>query len=205
MVRKRYELIGMCALLFLAWSRLADAQVLHVSFDTAPDGSAIPNGTAVNTLYSTWGVTFEAVRCPSCGTDPNVYAVSNCRDYLPFSSPNVVSLWSDGTCTPLTERLGVVQATFAAPVDSVCLLVMPVRLGDQAVVRAYDAGGAEIVKAYSIPSATGTFCIGAPGIVRVTFAGAYLGYAWFDDLVVRIGGTTPTRQHTWGAVKSIYR
>ncbi len=205
MVRRRVAQIGMCALLVLGWCQFADAQVLHVSFDAAPDGSAVPSGTAVNALYSAWGVTFEAVRCPSCGTDPNVYAVSNCRDYLPFSLPNVVSLWSDGTCAPLTERLGVVQATFGVPVDSVCLLVMPVRPGNQAVVRAYDAGGAEIVTAYSTPSATGTFCIGAPGIVRVTFSGAYLGYAWFDDLVVRVAGPTPTRQRTWGAVKSIYR
>lgn len=202
---RRITLLGMCALLICGASRFADAQVVHVSFDTAPDGSALVSGTAVNTLYSAWGVTFEAVRCPSCGTDPNVYAVTNCRSYLPISPPNVVSLWGDSTCSPLTERLGLVQATFAAPADSVCLVVMPVRLGEQAVVRAYDAAGVEVATAYSMPSATGTFCIQAPGIVRVAFSGAFWGYAWFDDLVVHMAGTTPTSQRSWGALKSIYR
>lgn len=201
----RIALLGICALLICGTSRFAEAQLVHISFDTAPDGSAIVSGTAVNTLYSAWGVIFEAVRCPSCGTDPNVYAVSGCRDYLPISPPNVVSLWAGSNCTPPTERLGVVQATFAAPADSVCLLVMPVRLGDQAVVRAYNAAGAEIATAYSTLSATGTFCIQAPGIARVSFSGAFLGYAWFDDLVVRMAGVTPTRQRSWGALKSIYR
>ena len=46
----------------------------------------------------------QSARCPSCGADPNVYTVSNCRDYLPFSLPNVVSMWSD-RCEPLTERV----------------------------------------------------------------------------------------------------
>jgi hypothetical protein len=195
----------MCALLFCGTSRFADAQVVHISFDTAPDGSAIASGTAVNTLYSAWGVNFEAVPCPSCGMDPNVYAVNGCRDYLPFSKPNVVSLWAGSNCTPLAERLGVVLATFAAPADSVCLLVMPVRLGDQAVVRAYDASGAEIATAYSAQGATGTICIQAPAIASVSFSGAFLGYAWFDDLVVRMAGGTPTRPRSWGALKSIYR
>ena len=202
---KRFALLGMCALLACGSSRFAEAQTVHVSFDTAPDGAAIVSGTAVNALYSTWGVTFEAVRCPSCGTDPNVYAVSGCRDYLPISPPNVVSLWGDDKCSPLTERLGSVQATFAAPADSVCLSVMPVRIGDQAVVHGYDAAGVEIATAYSTPSATGTFCIHAPGIVRMTFSGAYLDYAWFDDLVVYMAGATPSRQRSWGALKSVYR
>ena len=202
---KRTALLGMCAQLVCGSSRFADAQAVHISFDAAPDGRAIVSGTAVNTLYSVWGVTFEAVRCPSCGTDPNVYAVSNCRDYLPISPPNVVSLWGYGNCSPLSERLGLVQATFAAPADSVCLLVMPVRLGDQAVVRAYNAAGVEVATVYSTPSATGTFCIQAPGIVRVTFSGAFWGYAWFDDLVVHMASVTPTRQRSWGALKSIYR
>jgi hypothetical protein len=202
---KRLALLSMCALLVCGWPQLAGAQVVHVSFDTAPDGSAIASGTAVNTLYLAWGVTFEAVRCPSCGTDPSVFAVSGCRDYLPFSPPNVVSISSAGNCTPLTERLGVVQATFATPADSVCLLVMPVLLGERAVVRAYDAAGVEIATAYSTPSATGTFCIQAPGIARVSFSGAFFQHAWFDDLVVYMAGTTPTRRRSWGALKSIYR
>ena len=202
---KRIALLVTCALLACGWSRFADAQVVHLTFDTTPDGTAIVSGTAVNTLYSALGVTFEALRCPSCGTDPNVYAVSNCRDYLPISPPNVVSLWGDDNCSPLTERLGLVQATFAAPADSVCLLVMPVRLGEQAVVRAYDAAGVEVATGYSTPSATGTFCIQAPGIIRVTFSGAFLEYAWFDDLVVHMVGTTPTTGRSWGALKSIYR
>jgi hypothetical protein len=203
---KRIVVAAICALVVGGLSHPVGARVVHIQFDTAPDGTAIPSGTAVNTIYtSAYGVTFEAIRCPSCGTDPNVYAASNCRDYLPFSPPNVVSLWSDGNCTPLTERLGVVQATFAAPADSVCLLVMPVRLGEQAIVRAYDAAGVEVATAYSTRSATGTFCIRATGIVRMTFSGAYLGYAWFDDLVVYMTGTTPTRQRTWGALKAIYR
>lgn len=202
---KLRALLGTCALLLCGSTYLADAQVVRISFDTAPDGSAVASGTAVNTLFAAWGVTFEAVRCPSCGTDPNVYAVSNCRDYLPFSPPNVVSLVGDDNCTQLTERLGLVQAAFAVPADSVCLLVMPVRLGEQAVVRAYDAAGVEIATAYSTPSQTGTFCIHAPGMVRVVFSGAYLGHAWFDDLVVHLASTTPTLQPSWGALKSIYR
>jgi hypothetical protein len=202
---KLIALLGMCALLICESSRFALAQAVHVSFDTTPDGHPIASGTAVNTVYSAWGVTFEAVRCPSCGTDPNVYAVSGCRDYLPFSPPNMVSLWSGGNCTPITERGGVVVARFAAPADSVCLLVMPVLLGHKAVVRAYDAAGVEVATAYSTPSETGPFCIRAPGMTRVSFSGEFWGSAWFDDLVVHMASTTPTRRRSWGALKSIYR
>ena len=203
---KRIAMLGMCALLVGGLSRSAGAQVVHIQFDTAADGTAIPSGTAVNALYSAaYGVTFEAVRCPSCDTDPNVYAVNGCRSYLPISPPNVVSLWGNDNCSPLSERLGLVQATFVAPADSVCILVLPVRLGDLGVLHAYDAAGVEIATAYSPPSSTEALCVQAPGIVRVAFSGAYWGYAWFDDLVVRMDGGTPTRQRTWGALKSLYR
>lgn len=202
---KRMALLSTFVLLVCGSPRLADAQVVRIAFDQGPDGSAVASGTPVNTLYSEWGVTFDAVRCPSCGTDPNVYAVGGCRDYLPISSPNVVSLWASDNCTPTTERLGLVQATFAVPADSVCLLVMPVRLGEQAVVRAYNAAGVEVATAYSTPSVTGTVCLRAPAIVRVTFAGAFLGHAWFDEFVVHLVGVTPTRRHSWGSLKSIYR
>ena len=205
MIRKVITVFAVGVLLFLCWRQTAAAVAVRIGFDTAPDGSAIPSGTPVNSLFSSWGVTFDLVRCPSCAADPNVYAVGSCRGYLPYSVPNMVSMWNDGNCTPLTERLGVVQANFAAPVDSVCLLVMPVRLGDQAVLRAYDSAGIEIATAYSTPSATETVCIAAPGIVRVSFGGAYLGYAWFDDLFARVAAVTPAARRSWGELKTIYR
>lgn len=202
---KRTTLFGLCALLVFGSARFAGARVVHISFDRAPDGSAIAGGTAVNTVYSALGVTFDAVRCPLCAADPNVYAVTNCRDYLPISPPNVISLSAENNCMQLTERLGLARATFAAPADSVCMLVMPVLQGERAVVHAFDAAGVEIATAYSTPSATGTFCVRARGMVRVEFSGAFLGHAWFDDFVVHMADVTPTLPRSWGALKSIYR
>ena len=47
---KRIALLGVCALFVCGLSGIAGAQVVHVSFDTTPDGRAIVSGTAVNTL-----------------------------------------------------------------------------------------------------------------------------------------------------------
>ena len=88
------------------------AQVFHVNFGTAPDGTPIANGTVVDTLYSTWGVTFAAIRCDLCGVDSNVYANANCLIGRPISAPNVVTFYDIHSCSDISEAgHGLVQAT----------------------------------------------------------------------------------------------
>ena len=200
-------LLGACLMFAVlvpcAWS----AQVVHVNFDTAPDGSAIANGTVVDMLYWTDdGVQFSAIRCPACGADPNVYASSNCLNFGPLSPPNVVTLFGITTCSDISEtNLGLVNAVFASPVDTVCIGVIPVRLTDYGVLHAYDGTNTEIATVYSSPGVTGYLCANVTGIMRVSFSGAGIAYAWFDNLSFQVENATPTRHPSWGQLKSSYR
>ncbi len=204
---KRLVLLGASLLLAAGGPAAGIARVVHIDFDTAPNGDPIANGTVVNTLYATaCGVTFDAVRCPQCGTDPNVYASSNCLVPGTLSPPNVVTLYGGTSCSDICElNLGLVRATFASPADSVCIRVKPVRSFDRGVLHVYDAGGSEIATVYSAYGATEDLCVAVPGIARVSFSGPFVSYAWFDDLTVRMDAATPVLHPTWGGLKSIYR
>jgi hypothetical protein len=203
---KPVAILGVCALLIAGTPRTSQSQVIHIDFDHAADGRAIVSGTVVDTIYArAYGVTFDAVRCPTCGSDPHVYVSANCRPGAVSSLPNSVTLYGDNTCDPISEHLGTVRATFSTLADSVCIHAMSVRIDDYAVLRAYDGAGLEIARGYSHYGTLEDICVSVPGIKSVAFSGAILLYAWFDDLCVRMGGATSTRSPSWGKLKSMYR
>ncbi len=203
---RRIGIVSLSLILAVCCSSAAIAQVVHIDFDTASGGAPVSNGTVVNTLYASYGVTFDAVRCAGCGTDPSVYANSNCLINGPISPPNVVTLFGITTCSDIAENaLGLVRATFFSLMDSVCIRVKPVRSTDFAVLHAFNTADVEIATAYSTAGTTQDVCITAAGIKKVTFSGSGLNFAWFDDLVFRVESTTPTTRHTWGGIKTLYR
>ena len=197
---------GFIALLVLGTPGAGRAQYVHIDFDHAPDGTTVAGGAVVNTLYSAaYGVTFDAVPCSQCVSDTQVYVSASCRAAALGSSPNVVTLYGANTCSPVSEHLGLIRATFAQLADSVCVHAAAVRSIDTAVLYAFDGTGTVIATAYLPRGGAQDICVSAPGIRSVTFAGGDLLYAWFDDLTVHLSGVTPARRSSWGQLKAVYR
>lgn len=166
---------------------------VHIDFDRTPAGAPIANGTVVNHVYAPWGVTFIADHCSICGSDPNVYANSNCLTGGPISAPNVVTLFGSSTCSDISEDyLGLVRATFNTSADFVSIRTKPVRATDFAVLHAFNIAGIEIATSRSSPGVTQDLSVSASGIESVTFSGSGENFAWFDDLIVRFGSPSYT-------------
>src|SRR5262245_57004588 len=97
----------------------ASAHAVTIDFDTDTNGAAIANGTAIDSLYSSLGVTF-------------VNPLGNARifarnSFFNDSSPNVVSVFETGS-PAFDARWGAVQANFATGQTSVSIDAAILRL-----------------------------------------------------------------------------
>lgn len=128
------------------WTGIAIAEVpldAVINFDTSPTGKAIANDTAVDKVYSSYGVTFSS---SGQNADGSVYA----RDYLPpnynpDTRPNIQTLFKYPTATDFDESLGVITAMFSPPVAAVSLAVIPLDGKGMPYLLAYDATGKMIL------------------------------------------------------------
>jgi hypothetical protein len=161
-----------------------------INFDFGPDGeTTVANGTVVNTLYSSLGVTFQhAGTGASCGST-NVYANSD-HPGTWGSSPNTVSLCGLDIASDISENtFGLIRADLTTSAEQVCINVLPDNAADFARLDAFDGAGTQIGSASSVAGATQQLCVSASGIRRVQFSGDTDKFARFDDFEVDY--TTP--------------
>jgi hypothetical protein len=160
-----------------------------INFDRGPDGNPLKNGEIVNTIYQSLGVTFSRNRTASqnqCGTQDEVYAVSDPATGKFASPPRVVSLCSSGDSriSAGTNAHGWIRADFPVAKSQVCIAVFPATGGHKGEIRAFNASGGQIGSS----SGQGTeLCVSATGIRRVEFSGVPSGskLAKFDNLRFR--------------------
>ncbi len=127
-MRRTVSGIGALVGLFAASS----VQALTINFDTAPGGEAVANGTIVNTLYASQGVTFSRTTADpfsSCHDldffARNIYAnADRPSDFTISSAPNVVSTCRPPSASDISEPTsGAVRADFASSASQVCINV----------------------------------------------------------------------------------
>ncbi len=114
-----------------------------INFDKTPEGKEIANDTAVDTLYSSYGVRFSS---KGSSADGSVYA----RDYLPSpllpdTRPNIQTLFKSPLATDFNEKLGIIIASFSPPVAEVDVAVIPLDEKGMPYLCAYDAFGNQIL------------------------------------------------------------
>jgi hypothetical protein len=148
----------------------------------------VADGTVVNTLYSSLGVTFQhAGTGGSCGST-NVYANSDQPGEF-GSSPNNVSLCGLNIASDISENtFGLIRADLATAAEQVCIDVQPVTNNPDilhlARIDAFNAAGTQIASASSAPGQQQQLCVSASGIRRVQFSGDTDKFARFDNLQV---------------------
>ena len=165
----------------LAYSAFAAA--LLINFDTAPGGGAVANGTVVDTLYTSQGVTFNREGGTTCW--PNVYANNN--DPVGFGSPpNVVSTCAPPIASDINNAIfGVIHAVFNQTASQVCIDVRPDGPTHFATLRVFDGSDVQIGIASSTPGVLQTLCVNAVGILGARFAGgSATAFARFDNFSV---------------------
>lgn len=159
----------------------------RIDFDSTADGTAIADGTAVDTLFESEGVSFSKVNGSGVCGGAFVYA----NDDLPGlfgSPPNGVSV-CNSSFSDFSENIhGRVRADFLRRVSQVCVSALPSGGSDRAVLRGFDADGLPLAQTLS---AQGSFesriCVTDPLLRAVEFAGYQGGLARFDDFDFSFG------------------
>lgn len=158
-----------------------------INFDLAPDATPIASGTAVNTIYTSQGVTFQRAG-PGTLCGPDIYANDDHPGGGFGSLPNVVSTCTEGTASDISANgFGRIRADFAAAANSACIEVQPVEEGYFARIEALDGDGESLGSSTSSPGVVETLCISATGIRAVLFSGDGDNFARFDNLSVDFG------------------
>src|SRR6266481_9703024 len=156
---------------------------LDLSFDQAPDLSAILPGAAVNSIYSRLGVTFSRSSplslCPGTAVYANNYG----------SGQNNISVCPLGIASDFSQNLyGTIKATFAVPAVLSCINATPTGFhnifpGGVAFIEALDGNGNVLGRTESTTSRTSQrLCVSGTGIAAVRFAGKGSAFALFDNL-----------------------
>ena len=146
---------------------------LTINFDSDTIGNPVANGTIVDTLYSSQGVTFSATSTGACGSSPpHIYANDDDPPGFTLSSPpNVVTTCKGTSASDIEESSeGAVRAEFVQSASQVCIDVYPDVLGEggsDAVLRAYDGSATLLSTVYSTAGAMQNLCVSASGIRRV--------------------------------------
>jgi hypothetical protein len=183
MVRTLFALVfGLCAL-------SAIAQTVTINFDRDPNGNPVANGTIVDALYTSQGVTFSATSTGACGsTPPHIYANNDDPAGFTLSSPpNVVTTCTGASASDIEESTeGAVRADFSQSATQVCIDVFPDGGTQRGFIRAYDATFTLLSTVNSTAGALQNLCVSASGIRRVEFSGdsSTNSFARFDNLVI---------------------
>ena len=167
----------------------AAASPLTINFDTDPVGNPVSNGTIVDSLYASQGVTFSATSTGACGSNPpHIYANDDDPSGFTLSSPpNVVTTCTGSSASDIEESVeGAVRADFVQSASQVCIDVFPDDSGDRGFIRAYDASFTLLTTVFSTPGVMQNLCVSAAGIRTVIFAGdaGTNSFARFDNLVI---------------------
>jgi hypothetical protein len=167
----------------------ASAMALTINFDTDPIGNPVANGTIVDTLYSSQGVTFSATSTGACGSiPPHIYANNDDPSGFTLSSPpNVVTTCTGSSASDIEESTeGAVRADFTQAATQVCIDVFPDSGTERGFLRAYDATFTLLSTVFSTAGALQNLCVNASGIRRVEFSGdsSTDSFARFDNLVI---------------------
>ncbi len=156
---------------------------LDLSFDQAPDLSAILPGAAVNSISSRLGVTLSRSNplslCPGTAVYANNYG----------SGQNNISVCPLGIASDFSQNLyGTIKATFAVPAVLSCINATPTGFhnifpGGVAFIEALDANGNVLGRTESTTSRTSQrLCVSGSGIAAVRFAGKGYAFAMFNNL-----------------------
>jgi len=161
---------------------------LDLSFDQAPDLSAILPGAAVNSIYSRLGVTFSRSNplslCPGTAVYANDYGILGLHSGQNNISPCPLGIASDFS----QNGYGTIKASFAIPAVIACINATPTGFhnllpGGVAFIDALDANGNVLGHTESTTSRTAQqLCVNASGIAAVRFAGKGSAFALFDNL-----------------------
>src|SRR5882762_9466542 len=161
---------------------------LDLSFDQAPDLTAILPGAAVNSVYSRLGVTFSRSNplslCPGTAVYANDYGLLGLH-----SGQNNISVCPLGIASDFSQYgFGTIKASFAVPAVLACINATPTGFhnifpGGVAFIEALDANGNVLGRTESTTSRTSQrLCVSASGIAAVRFAGKGYAFAMFDNL-----------------------
>lgn len=181
----------------------ASVMALTINFDTDPIGNPVANGTIVDTLYTSQGVTFSATSTGACGSvPPHIYANNDDPAAFTLSSPpNVVTTCTGNSASDIEESTeGAVRADFTQPATQVCIDVFPDGGTDRGFIRAYDSTFTLLATVFSTPGAMQSLCVSASGIRRVEFAGdsSTGSFARFDNLTIGFAAAAATAVPTLG-------
>lgn len=181
----------------------AGAQNTDINFDVTPTGAAIANNAVVNNTYSSLGVTFQTVPCPSnvpnCwATTSSAYAIAcpTCANSL----PNVVSTLLN---TPAVEmQWGAIQANFANGAASVSVSVAEECIGqdlaclggdpanERAFLAAYNSSGSQIGFMYATGALVRqTLTVKAPSGQSIAFAQFTVPYDFKNQGANQLAGS----------------
>ena len=161
---------------------------LDLSFDQAPDLSAILPGAAVNSIYSRLGVTLSRSNpfglCPGTTVYANDYGLLGLHSGQNNISPCPLGIASDFS----QYAYGSIKASFAVPAVLACINATPTGFhnifpGGVAFIDGLDANGNVIGHTESTTSRTSQrLCVSGSGIAAVRFAGKGSAFAMFDSL-----------------------
>ena len=180
------------------------ATALTINFDTDPVGNPVANGTIVDTLYSSQGVTFSATSTGACGSvPPHIYANDDDPSGFTLSTPpNVVTTCTGASASDIEESTeGAVRADFTQDATQVCIDVFPDGGTQRGFLRAYDATFTLLATVFSTAGALQNLCVSANGIRRVEFSGdsSTDSFARFDNLNITFAPAMATAVPTLGS------
>jgi hypothetical protein len=171
--------LGLASLAIVALPGDARAATVTLNFDVAPDGSDIPTGAIVDTIYAPFGVTFERVE-QSMGGCPGTNVYANDRNDF-ASSPNVVTTCAGISFPSFNNSHAYVQGTLERDAIEVCVAVDPETDSDFGVLEIVDDMGTVLDSVTSTQAVQETICIQGDAIRFFRFAGDGR-LASFDDL-----------------------
>ena len=176
------------SLLLIAASPIGVAETVTINFDTAPNGTAISNGTILNSVYASQGILFERNGSAFQCADGFIYANSDRpADFAISSPPNVVSQCPPPLPSDTTMNFhGQIRASFATSPTRVCIDVRPSAPTAAGFIRAYRQFPILLASSTSAPGITQAICVSASSINLVEFGGNP-GFARFDNLSVTYG------------------
>ncbi|HVW25155.1 MAG TPA: hypothetical protein VHC69_07265 [Polyangiaceae bacterium] len=154
-----------------------------VDFDHDPSGNAIADGTAVDNVYSSLGVTLSSIVCTSSGCTSGQHAYART-----WGSTNIASLFASPTVPVFDARSGAVRADFATPRTWVSIDATPVlppeyfgTPASQPWIEAYDANNNKIGSSVYYPIAYGAAGYGSQQTLKIDAGSAIIKYVRFSS------------------------